>query len=61
MEQVSWTGYEIFSVRTRARPDGQPRAILDQLHVCDDRDRYDADDGAALATREGVLDMVLRR
>jgi hypothetical protein len=58
----SWTGYEIFSLRTRPRPDGQPGAVLDQLHVCNDPTRYTpADDAEALEDLDGVLRMILRR
>jgi O-acetyl-ADP-ribose deacetylase (regulator of RNase III) len=55
----SWTGYEIFSLRARPRPDGRPGAVLDQLAVCDDRSRYEASDDDALEALDGVLSMVL--
>jgi hypothetical protein len=57
----SWTGYEIFSLRTRPRADGQPGAVLDRLHICDDRARYNAEDAAALAEFDAVLSAILRR
>lgn len=57
----SWTGYEIFSLRARPRPDGAPGAVLDQLHVCDDRTRYTDDDRQALEALHAVLRMILRR
>jgi O-acetyl-ADP-ribose deacetylase (regulator of RNase III) len=56
----SWTGYEIFSLRARPRPDGRAGAILDQLNVCDDRDRYTASDDAALEEVRHLLKMVMR-
>jgi hypothetical protein len=39
----------------RLRPDGRPGALLDQLQVCDDRERYGVDDRAAI---EAVEDLV---
>ena len=56
----SWTGFEIYSLRTRPRPDGEPGAILDQLHFCDDPARTTASDEEALQMLDAVLSRILR-
>lgn len=55
----SWTGYEVFSLRLRTVR-GRPGVLLDQLQVCDDRERYSPeDDRHALGDLEGVLGLML--
>jgi hypothetical protein len=50
----SWTGFEIFSFRIREAAGGG--AILDQLQVCDDPERYKGDDEHALLFVDGMVD-----